>query len=549
MTVVLLDVDKTVVSLATRQYNTSLFNLLSFFNIKEVYFLTRMGVSKEPSLTEFMRTEAIAEMNNWGISVGNVYTPLDLEADQQPGFAWKYISAMEEAAIKVKKTEFFGALDIAEEERANVIRDRFKAFKSAYKDHEDKKSLIGLPGIDENNEQAMLDFLNAHDEAYKNLPEGTQIEKAEVRSQIDFDWEDVVFIDDSQRERTPYEAQHRQDLTLRPPHSKGFNVEDSESYSSCAFFIKQWVQKQKAFPMEINNQLALSKIASFLPFAEQDLSAGYRKEALDLFRITYSIGKYHNYYFGTTFTAQQSLKKLNFTQSDLELINEDVDIQILREYFLPGYLLTRLNEVNQELYEQVFLNSVTELENIVPVSSDFSIVASLSQFFFGATDPVAERAEAIRKLQSSLNFVLSRFADVPNIHARTINLLNEIRRKYVNSPLIQQSLRQMALPLYDSPTTIYTLVDHYIKNRTLTTGIMGATGVKIDGYDENAPAGVAELLTISSPEWQEEHPGDNQMQAIVQSAKSSKARNSFFRTPEVEVFYDDIASIKLPSNA
>lgn len=543
---VLLDVDNTVVTL-NGEYNSNLFKVLQLFDIRHVSFLTRMDITAEPSIST-SRLDAIDKLRDYGITVDNVYMPLDLVVNNRVGETYKLIEKNEEDARRLKETEWFGALDVEDpEERRQTIISRFRTFKQAYQvagspNPRNKQSLMGLPGINDKNIKQMQFLLTGNNARNKHLDEKRQdrvVQKADVREALNQLEGHIIFVDDSQQERAPYAERHQGDLVLRPPHAQGFSHEHEQCTMSCGSFVRTFAEEVNGFP-----PLDEEKLELLLELANADVEAGFLTEALFLYRIAYVVAAQLNLDRAPDIArsvrrveeanlARDTFQNQAFPFANYYLSDDYVpDLPLpFGDYYLPDDYAPAIEHIQSYVCaRREFSLALFNLRTAVPSAFKFGFWASIIRFFLGLDESKETIDGSMQRLSQAYENLSLHFPDSPVTQSYCLLEMEQCQRECAFSPLKSQ-LKAMTPTLAPDAYCIKEVLKDRIAHNSYATGLWGLTGVSHPPSERKIPQGVDALLNADD------------LDQMINSANQSSNRYSFLRARDTGELYQEVSNI------
>lgn len=514
---IFLDVDMTLVNLK-HEYNENFIQILKLAGVKEVYFLTRYAVPVEISITGCTRLAMIHELEKNGITVKGVLTPLDIALGQRPGDAYELMRPFDEAVEKLRADSYFGASDVVDqEERRQLIRDRFAAFKRAYNV---SKDMASCPGITEANLPLMDALYRAHAEAFEPLQLNNsafhdavrEISKGLCRNALAAK---AIFIDDNMGERNTYLEKCPNDIVLRPPCSKGFEG-NAYMYMPVAEFVLELYaqsylpgQDQSSFSQELEN-------------IADSIQEKNPRSALILYLSTAVLRE----------ATSDQLKQKIMQLAQQVNVNKEGITEILHRYLDASTGSNSVDLMEEYLCSAALNNYIQEnVVNNLPKVFATGIIAKIRRWFLGD-----ESTEIIQQTVTSLREYVSGFVvDHPKA---CLNALSELRLKFNSSAELDQEIKGMIQEIITSldPKTsfvlIQELIQEWVNENHFKTGCWGLTGVGEEG--RKIPHGVAELLQAEN------------LPALKTTAAIKQNQYSLFRKQDTQKLYEQFSEQPAP---
>lgn len=549
----LLDVDGTIAAQgAAGKLNINLIKMLKLFDFNNnTSFLTRSLIKEEPEFNGVLRNTLINDLLTHQITVNKVYTAYDdFDSNLSPGDVYNsYIKPIEDALVILNGTPpFSGAM------RTKFMRE-FRAYYQnnkqlpvddllndfIFQNNSDPSIKNTEPYFkgDPDTRKKLSVFLEANKKAWewlKDKPELSKEEaakaKARVRNLIESD--NVIFIDDSQTERTNYTAydnsqqeqgnHHKNDLVLAPPHCEGFRQE--HNYLSCAEFMQKIIQRTGQFP--INND---NIIADLLYFSDEDAKLDsngdvyFPADALTLLKIAFVVAKHQN-------KPEEIINDIKNKVIQFALLHPELPHDTtLNGYELEEFSSESLKEINEAAAIAIAVKPLQEslqaLKTTLASAFNPGIFASIKRFF-GVSEPKTIRDEALNAIESINNDLLATSPN-PAVRAESIRLFNALKNQCLSSD-IQASLTTMT-PVPNTPAMIKGMILDNLQQKQFKTGLYGLTGVKSQ-QGVKIPKGVDEILKAVE---------ENKPIADIKNiASTALKRNGFFRDKSTEVFYKKV---------
>ncbi len=366
---VLLDVDGTLASLSTGKHNENLIELLKFFDLTKVSFLTRIAYDSSPSLNNITRKEVSDYLAYQGITVETIYTPFDVDvykskpnSENMSAAYPEFMEELETAIIDVKNTPYFTAVDFEgdEEQKKEEIRRRFDQVKLYFNENQ---VLPMLDGIDEDTHAKLAKMIASRHTYLKKIQpiENTKPQKGDVYQHIQPKYDDVfIFIDDNHTDRTSVENTAQKlpgkCYVFEPPEMpvNGFeNTLGTNCYISLTNLLKQ-ISRVRGFPLEIN------KIPALINFAKSERAANNYADALDLLTLAYALTVEENINSPETIVViENEMRSIIANNPELVTTSE----MIVNEYHLSEAFIFSLDEsikVRSEMNLQAVLTNALD---------------------------------------------------------------------------------------------------------------------------------------------------------------------------------------------